>query len=338
MSDKPPVTSHQPPAAIFDVVGIGNAIVDVLSFVDEAKLAEEKLAKGTMTLIDGARAEAIYENIGPSTECSGGSVANSLAGLASLGAKTAFIGKVADDQLGSIFTHDMHVTGVHFATPAAAGGPSTASCLVLVTPDAQRTMATYIGACSQVSESDIDEKIICAAQVTYIEGYLWDTENAKAAIRKAVTLAKKSSRKVAFTLSDTFCVDRHRADFLHLIEHYVDVLFTNEAELKSLYKTEDFSAALKELRGICPMAAVTRSEKGSVVLTKDAHEAVSAQNIDKVVDTTGAGDLYASGFLYGLTRGWDVRNCANLGNRCAGEIIQHLGARSLKPLKNLLTA
>lgn len=321
---------------IYDVAGIGNAIVDVLSFTDEAFLATQGLVKGSMTLIDEVRATALYKQMGPTTECSGGSVANSLAGLASLGATPAFIGKVRNDQLGSIFTHDLHAVGVHFATPPMTQGPSTASCLVYVTPDAQRTMATYIGACSNVSEGDVDEDTISCSAITYIEGYLWDTAQAKAAIRKAMGLARRAGRKIAMTLSDTFCVDRHRAEFLELIENDVDILFANEAELKSLYQTQDFDAALRELRGVCELAAVTRSEHGSVVLTAQEVARVPTQPVAKLVDTTGAGDLYASGFLFGLVKGWEIKDCAMLGNRCAGEIITQMGARSLKPLKGLI--
>ncbi len=323
-------------SAMYDVAGIGNAIVDVLSFCDEAFLAKHKLNKNTMTLVDEMRAEALYRHVGSSMECSGGSVANSLAGLASLGAKTAFIGKVSEDQLGSIFVHDLHAVGVHFSTAAANTGPATASCLVFVTSDAQRTMATYIGACALVSEQDIDEDIIGQAAITYIEGYLWDTENAKAAIRKAIFLARKHQRKIAFTLSDTFCVDRHRDEFMQMIKKDIDILFCNEAEIKSLLQTDDVEEAMATIRGACEIIVVTRSEKGSVVLTKDAVEIAPAAPVARVVDTTGAGDLYASGFLFGLSRGWDLQACAMLGNRCAAEIITQIGARSLKPLKELV--
>jgi len=321
---------------IFDVAGIGNAIVDVLCFADEATIVKNELVKGSMTLVDEARADALYKKMGQATECSGGSVANTLAGMASLGSKTAFIGKVKNDQLGSIFIHDLHAVGVHFSTPLMERGPSTASCLVYVTPDAQRTMATYIGACARVSEADIDEQIIEHSAVTYIEGYLWDTPSAKAAIRKAIDLAKKSERKIAFTLSDTFCVDRHRKEFMELIDKDIDILFANEAELKSLYQTQDIESAITELQGICSIAAVTRSERGSVVLTPENREAVATTPVARVVDTTGAGDLYAAGFLFGLTRNWDLKACAALGNSCAGEIIQQLGARSMRPLKDLV--
>lgn len=320
----------------FDVAGIGNAIVDVLSFTDDAFLAQNDLIKGSMTLVDEKRSAALYGRLGQTTECSGGSVANTLAGMASLGARVAFVGKVADDQLGSIFTHDMRALGAYFSTPPLSGGVATANCLVCVSPDAQRTMATFLGACTQVTESDIDERIIADAAILYIEGYLWDAPACKAAIRKAISTAKKAGRKVAFTLSDTFCVDRFREEFLHLITNDIDILFANESELKSLYQVDDFDAAVAKLRGTCEVAAVTRSEKGSVVVTADKVEAVPAQAVAKVVDTTGAGDLYASGFLFGITRGWSLVKCAGLGNACAGRIIAQLGARSQHPLGELV--
>jgi len=320
----------------FEVVGIGNAIVDVLSFADEALIAKHGLSKGGMTLVDELRSETLYDQMGPSQSCSGGSVANTLAGLASLGAKTAFIGKVKNDQLGSIFSHDMHAVGVHFSTPHMERGPATANCLVYVTPDGQRTMVTYLGACTRVSETDIDASLIERAAVTYIEGYLWDTDNAKAAIRKAIKIAKGAKKKIAFTLSDTFCVDRHRDEFLALIQNDIDILFANENEVKSLYQTDDIDAALSRVRGACEVVAVTRGELGSVVLTSAVMETVPTHRVTNVVDTTGAGDLYASGFLFGMTRGWNMGACATLGNRCAGEIITQLGARSMKPLNALV--
>lgn len=321
---------------IFDVAGIGNAIVDALTFCEDTLLEKQGLKKSAMTLVDGNRAAELYRVIGPSQECSGGSAANTLAGMASLGAKTAFIGKVADDQLGAIFIHDMHAAGVHFSTHPSHGGPATALCLVFVTPDAQRTMATYIGACALLSEADIDEQIIEHAGIAYIEGYMWDAENAKAAIRKAMALAKKHERKIAFTLSDVFCVNRHRKEFLEMIGRDIDVLFANENEIKALFETDDIDYALKKMRGMCPITAVTRSEKGSIVLTKDLVEVAPAERVSKVIDTTGAGDLYAAGFLFGLTHGWDIKTCAATGNRCAAEIIAQLGARSLRPLKELV--
>ena len=320
----------------FDVAGIGNAIVDVLSFADEAALEKHALVKGSMTLVDELRSQGLYRQMGQTQACSGGSVANTLAGMASLGSTTAFIGKVKNDQLGSIFTHDLHAVGVHFSTTPMERGPATANCLVYVTPDAQRTMATYIGACSRVSEADIDAKIIENASVTYIEGYLWDTEPAKAAIRKAIQIARQAKKKIAFTLSDTFCVDRHRDEFMSIVKNDIDILFANEAEIKSLYQLDDIDAALAKVRGACPIIAVTRGEKGSVILTADEVTEVPTSRVANVVDTTGAGDLYASGFLFGLTRDWDLQTCAQLGNRCAGEIITQLGARSMKPLHTLV--
>lgn len=336
MNDKKSATQSPSHRATFDVVGIGNAIVDVLSFCEDGFVTKQQFAKGTMTLVDSERAAALYHMLGPSQECSGGSAANTLAGLASLGAKTAFIGKVSNDQFGSVFIHDLQSVGVHFDTAPSDGGPATATCLVFVTPDAQRTMATYIGACSLVSEEDIEEGIIANAAITYIEGYLWDTDNAKAAIRKAMKVARDNGRKIALTLSDTFCVNRHRKEFLQLIGRDIDILFANEAEITSLYETDDVDYALAKARGACPIVAVTRSEKGSIVLTAETVETAMAHYVPNVVDTTGAGDLYAAGFLFGLTRGWDLKSCATLGNRCAAEIITQLGARSLRPLKELV--
>lgn len=325
--------------ATYDVLGIGNAIVDVLSFCSDETLARLSLQKGGMTLVDEIRAEALYREMGSATECSGGSVANSLAGLASLGAKCAYIGKVRADQLGEIFRHDMRGVGVHFDTPAATSGPATARCLIFVTPDAQRTMQTFLGACTEVSEADIDESLIASAKITYIEGYLWDQPNAKSAIRKALKAARNAGTKVAFTLSDTFCVERHRDEFAALIQDGVDILFANEQELLSLTQTPDFDAAVEAMRGRCPLVAVTRSEKGCVVLAGNAAPLhVATAPAKELVDTTGAGDLFASGFLFGLTRDWDMRACAELGNACAGRIIQQMGARSAKPLSNLIAA
>lgn len=320
----------------YDVLGIGNAIVDVLSRCDDKDLRRLNLRKGAMTLINEARAVELYEEMGPSTACSGGSTANTLAGLASLGASTSFIGKVRNDQLGEIFEHDLNAVGVDFSTAPATDGPATARCLIFVTPDAQRTMQTYIGACVGVSEGDITPEHIASAAIIYVEGYLWDQEGPKAAIRRAIELAKQANRKVAFTLSDVFCVDRHRAEFLELIRNQVDILFSNENELLSLFVGDDFDTALWKLRQICPLAAITRSANGAIVATKDKAEAVQTSTVNNVIDTTGAGDLFASGFLYGLSKGWNLRDCAQLGNRCAGHIIQQMGARSMMPLGKLV--
>lgn len=322
----------------YDVLGIGNAIVDVLSRCTEDVLIQLNLRKGGMTLIDEAAADALYGRMGPATECSGGSAANTLAGIASLGARCAYIGKVKNDQLGAIFRHDMRSIGVAFDTPASAHGPATARCLIFITPDAQRTMNTFLGACGTVSEADIDERLVAAAGITYIEGYLWDQPAAKAAIRKAFSAAREAGRRIAFTLSDAFCVHRHRADFLKLLEGSIDILFANEQELLALFETHDLMDALSQLQGRCELAAVTRSEKGCVMVSRDGIDTIPTQAVPQVVDTTGAGDLFASGFLFGLARGWDARACAQLGNRCAGQIIQHMGARSPQPLVSLLAA
>lgn len=322
----------------YDVLGIGNAIVDVLGMVDDTFIARNNLRKGGMDLVDESRAQELYVQLGQTQECSGGSVANTLAGIASLGGKAAFIGKVAQDQLGDIFTHDMRGVGVHFDSSPAKEGPATASCLVCVTPDAQRTMMTFIGACNQVSEEDIEEEMIKDSAVLYIEGYLWDIEAAKQAIRKAMSLAKKHGKKVALTLSDTFCVDRFRDEFKALIAGEVDILFANESELVALFEENEFETAVKQLQGMCEIALITRSDKGSVVVTSDAVTPVAGETVAQLVDTTGAGDLFAAGFLYGYTQGWDHQKSAALGNKTAAKIIQQLGARTMKPLAELLAA
>jgi sugar/nucleoside kinase (ribokinase family) len=321
----------------FDVAGIGNAIVDVLSHADDAKLQALGLSKGVMTLIDADQAEAIYAQMGPGVECSGGSVANSIAGLAALGGKGAYIGKVKDDQLGQVFRHDLRTLGVAFDTAAGNDGAATARCLILVTPDAQRTMQTFLGACVALGPDDIDETVIANAQVTYLEGYLWDPPQAKEAFRKAARIAHEAGRKVALSLSDPFCVDRHRAEFLELLADHVDIVFANEAEITSLYQT-DFDSALRLVRGHCDVAAITRSEKGSVVISGDQVVVQGAEPVSQVVDTTGAGDLYAAGFLYGLTQGRDLGTAARLGGICAAEIISHVGARPEANLAELVAA
>ena len=320
----------------YDVVGIGNAIVDVLAMADDAFLAARDLPKGSMVLIDEARAEALYRQMGPATECSGGSAANTLAGLASLGGRVAFIGKVKDDQLGAIFRHDLRAIGVHYATPPSSEGLATARCLIFVTPDAQRTMNTFIGACTQITEADIDEALIAAAKVTYVEGYLWDAPPAKQAIRKAIAAARRHGRKVAFTLSDAFCVDRHREEFLELVQNDIDILFANEHEICALYRTDNIDEAVSGVQGKCDLVALTRSEKGSLLIGRDGVEVIEAAEALRVVDTTGAGDLYAAGLLYGLTQGWSLRASGELGSKCAAEIIQQMGARAMKPLHLLV--
>jgi sugar/nucleoside kinase (ribokinase family) len=320
----------------YDVLGIGNAVVDVIARTEEDFLRKHGMNKGAMALIDEPRAEAIYASMGQATQSSGGSGANTIAGVASFGGKAAFVGKVKNDTLGKAFTHDIRAIGVDFTTKAASDGPSTARCYVLVTPDGERTMNTYLGAAQNLTPDDLDENQIKSARYTYLEGYLWDPPQAKEAFRKAATIAHGAGRKVALTLSDAFCVDRYRDDFLNLMRTgAVDLIFANESELKSLYETADFDSAVKALRNDVNLAAVTRSEKGCIVVSRESNEAVAAAPIDKMVDATGAGDLFAAGFLVGLARDQDHRSAARLGAIAAAEVIQHLGARPETPLKAL---
>ena len=320
----------------YDVLGIGNAIVDVIARTEEDFLLRHGMNKGAMALIDEARAQAIYEAMGPAVETSGGSAANTIVGLASLGARAAFIGKVKDDALGRAFAHDIRAAGVAFTTPPASAGASTARCYVLVTPDGERTMNTYLGAAQDLHPADVDPEAIAGSVIIYLEGYLWDPKNAKDAFLKAAKIAHEAERKVALTLSDAFCVDRWRDEFLQLMRsRTVDLIFANEAELRSLYQTSDFDAALAALRADIEIAVVTRSEKGCLVLGPDGIEAVPAFPVDRVVDTTGAGDLFAAGFLSGLARGADDRTCGRLGALAAAEVIQHLGARPESSLRDL---
>lgn len=320
----------------YDVLGIGNAIVDVIARAEDDFLVRQNMQKGAMALIDEARAEAIYDAMGPAIETSGGSAANTIVGLASLGARTAFIGKVKTDLLGETFTHDIRAAGVTFDTPPASDGPSTARCYVLVTPDGERTLNTYLGAAQDLHPNDVDEEAVASAAITYLEGYLWDPKNAKDAFLKAAAAAHKAGRLVALTLSDAFCVDRWRDEFLQLTRsRTVDLLFANEAELRSLYETADFDAAVAALRRDARFAAVTRSEKGCVVVTPEKIEAVPAFPISRLVDTTGAGDLFAAGFLFGIAKGKDHQTAGRLGALAAAEVIQHLGARPETSLKAL---
>ena len=323
-------------AATIDVAGIGNAIVDVISHAPEAFLAAEGLAKGTMTLIDAAQADALYARMGAGIESSGGSAGNTMAGIAALGGRGAYIGKVRDDTLGMVFRHDITAVGVSFATPPATSGPGTARCLILVTPDGQRTMATYLGAAGDLGPEDIDPAVIGAAKITYLEGYLFDQPRAKEAFRKAAALAHATGRRVALTLSDPFCVDRHRADFRDLVSGDIDILFANEAEICSLYETQSFDAAAAAVRGHVEIAALTRSAAGSVIIAGDAVHRVSASPVARVVDTTGAGDLYAAGVLCGLTQGLPLPTCGTIGSLCAAEIISHVGARPESPLDQIV--
>jgi sugar/nucleoside kinase (ribokinase family) len=315
-------------AARYDVLGIGNAIVDVIARTEENFLLAQGMRKGAMALIDEARAQAIYDAMSPAVEMSGGSAANTIVGLASLGARAAFVGKVKADGLGRAFSHDIRSAGVTFATPPASDGPSTGRCYVLVTPDGERTMNTYLGAAQDLHPADIDAATIAASAVIYLEGYLWDPKNAKEAFLKAAKIAHEAGRKVALTLSDAFCVDRWRDEFLQLMRsRTVDLIFANEAELHSLYQSSNFNAAVAALRVDVDVAVVTRSAKGCLVIGPDGTAAVSAFPVERVVDTTGAGDLFAAGFLSGLARGADDHTCGRLGALAAAEVIQHLGAR-----------
>jgi sugar/nucleoside kinase (ribokinase family) len=320
----------------YDVVGIGNAIVDIIGRCDDAFLSKHDLAKGFMRLIDAQEADRLYGFMGPSIERSGGSAANTIAGLASFGGKGAFVGRVADDQFGKVFWHDIRASGVAFETPPATSGLPTAVCLILVTPDGERTMNTYLGAAQDLHPNDIDPDAVASAAVTYLEGYLWDPKNAKDAFLKASKIAHDAARKVALTLSDSFCVDRWRDEFLGLMRSgTVDVLFANESELHSLYQTADFDTAIAALKADARLAVVTRSEKGCVVVTRNATEAVEAFPVERVVDSTGAGDLFAAGFLFGLASGLDHKRCGRLGALAAAEVISHLGARPEASLKAL---
>jgi sugar/nucleoside kinase (ribokinase family) len=321
--------------ASFDILGLGNAIVDVIARADDKLLGRLELAKGTMTLIDTARAQAIYEAMGPGVESSGGSAANSCAVAAAIGAKVAFVGQVADDQLGQVFGHDIRAAGVAFDTPPAKDGPPTARCLILVTQDAQRTMCTYLGACVNLSEAAIVPDRVQAAAVTYMEGYLFDPPAAQAAFRKAAALAHQAGRLVSLTLSDPFCVDRHRDAFRALVKDEVDILFANEAEILSLYQVEDFADALAAVRAETRIACLTRSEQGSVVATPQQLVQVAAVPTS-VVDTTGAGDAYAAGFLAGFTQGKALSVCGRMASVAAAEAISHVGARPQGDLKALM--
>jgi len=321
--------------AELDVVALGSAIVDVLAHADDDFIDKQGLVKGTMALIDAERAESLYAEMGPGVEVSGGAAANTMVGMASFGAAAAFVGKVRDDQLGAVFAHDIRAAGVRFDVPFAATGPATARCLVLVTPDAQRTMNTYLGAAAGLTSADVDEALIRRAAVTFLEGYLWDPPEAIDALRLAVSVAKDAGRSVAFTLSDPFCVDRHRDEFIALIESNVDLLFANEEEAKSLFKTDSLESAVEELRTMCPVVAVTRGPLGSVIASKSAVVEVVAEPVAEVVDTTGAGDLYAAGFLVGFVRGLELERCGRLGSLAAAEVISHVGARPQVSLARL---
>jgi sugar/nucleoside kinase (ribokinase family) len=321
-----------------DVIAIGNALVDVLSHEPFSLVEELGLVAGSMTLVDSPRSDEVYARMGPATEASGGSAANTVAGVASFGGAAAFIGRVGDDQFGKVYAHDLRSLGVHFDAPVATDGTPTGRCLVIVTPDAERTMLTFLGAGTDLDPGYVDAALIGRAQVLYLEGYLWDQPPAMAAFRAAAEAAHAAGRRVALSLSDSFCVERHRGPFLDLIEHQVDVLFANEDEITSLYEVGSFDEALQHVRGHCEIAALTRSAKGSVIVRGDEVHVIDAAPVRQVVDTTGAGDLYAAGFLYGLTHGHDLAVCGRLGGLAAAEVISHIGPRPETSLRELAAA
>ncbi len=323
---------------MYDVIAVGNAIVDILSHEEEEFLTNNGLIKGAMTLVDEVQSDALYNKMGSTIEQSGGSAGNTIAGIASFGGKCAYIGKVAEDQFGKIFRHDMKAIGVDHTTSYDKTGTPTARSLIAVTPDGQRTMSTYLGVSTDLSEKDLEEQKIRGAQVTYLEGYLFDKPTAKKAFQRSAQIAHDASRKVSLTLSDVFCVERHRDEFLNLVANHIDILFANEQELMALYQTDRFENALTMVENDCPIVAVTRGEKGSVILWSGHEYTIEAEKVDKVVDTTGAGDLYAAGFLYGYTHGLPPQECGRLGSIAAAEIISHMGARPEKKLAELMAA
>ena len=325
-------------APTLDIVGVGNAIVDVLTTTDDSLLEDLSFNKGSMTLIDENKAEELYEMTSNRIQRSGGSVANSLACVAQLGGKTAFIGRVRDDKLGEIFTEEISTTGTIFKTPPSLFGPSTARCLIFVTPDAQRTMCTYLGASVLLEPKDIDLSVVKEAKILYLEGYLWDNQAAKNAFIKAADIAKNAGRRVALSLSDSFCVNRHRESFIKLVEDHIDILFANEDEITTLYKTSSLNSALKKLKKKCDLAAITIGKKGSVLISDGKEINIDPFIFGKAIDTTGAGDLYAGGFLKGLADGLKPEISAKIGSICAGQIVTQLGSRSNTDLLNLVSS
>ena len=319
----------------YDVLCIGNAIVDIIAQCDEAFLTDNGIIKGAMNLIDTARSDLLYARMGPALEASGGSAGNTAAGVASLGGRAAFFGKVSSDQLGKIYTHDIRAQGVAFDTKPLKGAPPTARSMIFVTPDGERSMNTYLGACVELGPEDVEADKARGAKVTYFEGYLWDPPRAKEAIRLTASHAHAAGREVSMTLSDSFCVDRYRDEFLDLMRSgTVDIVFANSHEIKSLYQTSSFETALAAIRKDCRIAAVTRSEKGSVIVRGDETFVIKATEIGELVDTTGAGDLYAAGFLYGYTAGLDLQHCGDLGSLAAGLVIQQIGPRPRQNLRD----
>jgi len=321
-----------------DIVAIGNAIVDVIAQADDAFIASEGLSKGSMQLLfTTEEAEALYAKMGPGVEASGGSAANTIAGIAALGGKSGFIGQVADDELGDVFRHDITALGVKFDTPARTGEPASARCLILVTPDGERTMNTFLGASQHLPATALDTDLIESGAILYLEGYLWDPEEPRAAMDKAIDIAHAAGRRVAFTLSDGFCVDRHRDGFQELLDNgRIDILFANEDEIKSLNETQDFEAAVAATAAKTPILVVTRSEKGAIAVTNGQRVSVAAEPIDKVVDATGAGDQFAAGFLAGQAEGRSIEDSLTMGAVCAAEVIQHYGPRPEADIRALV--
>ena len=323
--------------ARYDIVAIGNAIVDVISQASDEFLEEEQLVKGSMALIDANRAQELYRDMGPAREISGGSGANTLAGASTLGCQCALIAQVADDQLGEVFAHDIRATGIDFDVPPLGKQPPTARCLIFVTQDAQRTMNTFLGASQFLPPAAVDADLIASGAILYLEGYLWDADEPKAAMALGIDIARKHERKVAFTLSDTFCVDRHRAEFRGLIDGgKIDILFANEAEIMMLSETEDFDAAVAETAAKVETLVVTRSEKGAIAVRDGKTTAVAAEPVDHIVDTTGAGDLFAAGFLSGYVEKRSMEDCLTMGAVAAAEVISHFGARPEADLRELV--
>ncbi|MEZ5169624.1 MAG: adenosine kinase [Acidimicrobiia bacterium] len=318
-----------------DVVAIGNALVDVLSMEPDEFVVRHDLARGAMTMVDQERSEKIYADMGPTTDTSGGSAANTIAGLASFGSSAGFVGRVHADELGRSFQHDLRSLGVRFNATPTTEGPPTGRCLVVVAPNAERTLCTYLGCAAELDASDLDAELLREARVTYVEGYLWDQPPAMEAIREAFTIAGEADRKVAMTLSDPFCVDRHRDDFQSLLDDGIDILFANEDEIRSLFEVDTFDEALQQVRGRCEVAALTRGPSGSVILTDGEVHVVDAHTVDDVVDTTGAGDLYAAGFLHGFVNGEPLNVCGELGSLAAAEAISHIGPRPMVSLAEL---
>lgn len=333
---KPP-RHHPPSGRRYDVVGVGNAIVDVIANAPDDFVAAQGMVKGSMNLIDADRALELYREMGPAIEASGGSAANTMAGVASFGGRPGYIGKVRDDQLGEVFAHDIRAAGVSYDVQPGTDGPATARCLILVTPDAQRTMNTFLGISSLLEPADIDPAVVADGGILFCEGYLWDVPSAKAAIRTAMDLAADAGNLVSLTLSDTFCIERHHAEFLELVEGPVDIVFANEPELMTLYGVDSVEAGVDRIRGKARLVCVTRGVHGSLLVTADEVVAVQAEPVESVVDTTGAGDQYAAGVLYGLSQGYDLADCGRLGSLAAAEVISHVGPRPRTPLSALIS-